>query len=483
MQDEITKLYYSKDPLCADGREFLVSRGLSIPVAYKCGICSKDGQIYFLYFRDGEPVRWKSRLISDKKKQFMSKLPEADKDKFQMPLFSHSKVPPLTYLIITEGEFDCVALTQLGASNCVSLPNGAQSVEATFRNNYKYLQEFDRIYIAFDMDKAGEEAAAKAAKMIHPAKYRRLVFPCKDANQWLMENPEIELADLQLLMENARSIQDAAVTNLSDLPASYYDEIHIGCSTGWKGLDKILLGMRTGEVTVVTGDTGSGKTTFCMNLMCNLLEKGYPIWVNSYEMKPEVVMRKIAGIGLQKKMKFAAFSDLDRANYQTWLTKNNCYLNNSNRKTNLLELRKQLELASLAYSVKYVLLDHLDYLYSDKGTKSTLEALDATVQEVHQLAMEFDVGIVLVVHPKQTTANQEISLHDLKGSSSIKQYADNILVITRMDRINSNDPGRVKVRVWKNRLSGKEGQISLLYQEETDSYKEKAECILTGARQ
>ena len=117
MRDEITEIYYSKEPICEDGRDFLCNRFLSTVEAHRCGICSRNGMIYFLYFQNGECVRWKARSMSDKKQQFMSKLQNEDASGFKMPFFSHSKAPPSDYLLITEGEFDCVALTQL-------VPNG-----------------------------------------------------------------------------------------------------------------------------------------------------------------------------------------------------------------------------------------------------------------------------------------------------------------------------------------------------------------------
>lgn len=472
MKDSITDLWQSKEPICEEGRLFLLDRNLSIPEAIRKGICSKDGNIYFIYCRDGEPVKWKARSMKDKKVQFANIQTDEEKETFKMPFFSQSKAPWLSYLVITEGEFDCVALSQLGVSNCVSLPNGANSVEKTFKNNYEFLQKFDKIYIAFDMDEQGELAAQKALSMISPEKFRRVCFPCKDANDWIMQNSEVTINEFEILLENSRKVEDSCITNMVDLPDSFYDGIDLGVSTGWHNLDQMIVGMRVGEITVVSADTGSGKSTFSLNLMKNLADRGQSIWINSYEMNPSVINRKFASMILKTRMKFRKFTDEEIKTYSNYLKNHNCFINKKNNKVNVDILRKQFEMASLVYGVKYILLDHFDYIYANGKHKTTLENIDEAMREIHTLAMEFKVGVVLVVHPTKTLDGKEVTMSDLKGSSSIKQYADNIIIVTRMSRLGSCDKSRVKIRVFKNRLQGIEGEVFLHYLPQEDGYTE-----------
>src|SRR5690606_28468777 len=75
------------------------------------------------------------------------------------------------------------------------------------------------------------------------------------------------------------------IVPVSDLPIGYRQEIHRGISTGWKSLDRYLQGLRKGEVTVVTADTGVGKTTFCTHLMVNCAMQDTHVWINSWEMR------------------------------------------------------------------------------------------------------------------------------------------------------------------------------------------------------
>ncbi len=465
-------LFYSKNSIDDEGRMYLSERLLNINLCEKLGIRSEAGKIYFYYLLEGKPIRWKSREILDKKKQKTSFITDEESKEFKMPFFLQFKDPISDDLIITEGEFDCIALRQLGASNVVSLPYGSGSVRTTFTNNYEFLQKFDRIFIAFDMDKTGEEAAKVAMQMLPPSKYRRINFPCKDANEWIIKENPIELKDLEVLMENATQIQDKNFINMAHVPKNYFEEVDIGISSGWKKLDDVLMGIRRGEVTVISGDTASGKSTFCLNLIKNFADSGNGIWINSYELKPDTVYRKIAGMILEKNMKIIRFSQQDEMKCQQWLNDRNCRLNISMEKVDIKLIRKQFEIASLVYNIKYILLDHLDYIHSAGKKKTTLENIDEAMQEIHSLALEFNIGVILVVHPTQG-AGSNVDLSNLKGSSAIKQYADNIIIIKRLDLEKlAPQPFKVLIQVMKNRLFGCVSTFTFRYIPQIDGYSE-----------
>lgn len=264
----------------------------------------------------------------------------------------------------------------------------------------------------------------------------------------------------------------ACIVPLGELPQTFRTAIDRGYSTGWRNLDGYLQGLRRGEVTVITADTGAGKTTFCTQLMVNCAMQGIPVWINSWEMKPETTMRKLASVVLRRPMKFQSFTEHENEQFDEWCSRYKVYINPNTIGTDIHSLGHQLYEAK-KLGVEIVMLDHLDYLVNSRKEKLH-EAIDETVKRLHELAFDLSMHFLLICHPRQSgTAGEEIGIHSLKGSSSIKQYADNVLIIHRCSRTDSQaDPDKVKIRVAKNRMFGTEGNCYLFYQPTWDGYLE-----------
>lgn len=272
---------------------------------------------------------------------------------------------------------------------------------------------------------------------------------------------------------------DAIVNSLTlvgDLDVAYRAEIDKGCSTGWRSLDHFLGGLRKGEVTVITADTGAGKTTFCTQLMINCAMQNIPVWINSWEMKPEIIMRKLASIVLRKPMKLQNFESADNEAFDEWCSRYKVYVNPNTIGMDLGTLNVMLQRAKHR-GVQIVMLDHLDYLVNFRRL-NLHESIDEAVRMLHELAFSLSLHLLLICHPRQSpTATEEIGIHSLKGSSSIKQYADNIIILHRCARSDpQSDPSKVKIRVVKNRMFGTEGTTYLFYQPHWDGYLELKEA-------
>lgn len=278
--------------------------------------------------------------------------------------------------------------------------------------------------------------------------------------------------DLEAFLQFGTATQPTpdCLTPLASLPREFRHEIDKGYSTGWECLDYYLQGLRKGEVTVVTADTGAGKTTFCTQLMVNCAMQGIPVWINSWEMKPETTMRKLASIVLRRPMKVCPFNAHENEQFDEWALRYKVYINPNTIGTDINSLSQQLVVAK-QLGIEIVMLDHLDYLVNTRKEKLH-EAIDETVKRLHELAFGLGMHFVLICHPRQSSSgSEEIGMHALKGSSSIKQYADNILILHRCARTdNTADPNKVKIRVAKNRMFGIEGNTYLFYQPLWDGY-------------
>lgn len=264
----------------------------------------------------------------------------------------------------------------------------------------------------------------------------------------------------------------SCIVPLDDLPLSFRSAIDKGHSTGWRNIDSYLHGLRRGEMTIITADTGSGKTTFCTQLMVNCAMQGIPVWINSWEMKPETTMRKLASVVLRRPMKFQSFTEHENEQFDEWSSRYKVFINPNTIGTDIHSLGHQLYEAK-KLGVEIVMLDHLDYLVQSHKEKLH-EAIDETVKRLHELAFDLGMHFLLICHPRQTsTGTEEVGIHSLKGSSSIKQYADNVVILHRCSRTDATaDPNKVKIKIAKNRMFGTEGTCYLFYQPFWDGYME-----------
>lgn len=262
------------------------------------------------------------------------------------------------------------------------------------------------------------------------------------------------------------------LTPVQSMSPDYRKKIEKGCSTGWHGLDDYLIGIRKGELTVITADTGVGKTTFAMNLIYNCACKGIKTWINSWEMSPAMTYRKLASLVLKKPMKMIAFTDEDTRAYLDWAAQHTVHINESTTGTDITCLSKQL-IEARKVGVEVVMLDHLDYLINHRKEK-VHEAIEDTMKRLHELALAMKMHFLLICHPRQViTSTEEIGMHSLKGSASIKQYADNVIILHRCIRTSPTaDPRKTKVTIGKNRMLGKEGFTYLYYEATWDGYSE-----------
>jgi replicative DNA helicase len=276
-----------------------------------------------------------------------------------------------------------------------------------------------------------------------------------------------------MLMSKAEKVQTDEIILFKHLPRTFYNARSLGVSTGWHDLDGIIGGIRQGELTIISADTGAGKTTFCINLLCNLL-KADPsgFWINSWEMDYEVIVRKVANIILGGQLKFNPFTATQISDFENWMEKNNALINPKQSKADIVSLRKQVELAVKVYGVKYILLDHLDYISGAINARDNHERIAEAVIAIHQIALEFKVHIFLIAHPKQSDDKTGVvHMGQLKGSAAIKQYADNIFMLHNMQQLDLSTPdNRFKIAVPKNRFLGTKGEVILRYVSEIDGY-------------
>ena len=230
----------------------------------------KDGEILRHYYFDstGKVVGAKVRT---KDKSFRCEGEVSSL--FGMQNFRH-KTAKDQKLIIVEGEMDAMSVYECQPWPVVSIPNGAAAAKKAIQKNYEWINHYDKIVIFFDNDEAGQKAAKEAASVLPPSKtFIGFLDDYKDASEALQAG-DSEAVRPVLNFNHTQYQPDGIVDakNLLELvttpsPPSDHDY-------PFDGLNKLLHGIRYGELVTITAGSGIGKSSFCRDIATSLLQRG-----------------------------------------------------------------------------------------------------------------------------------------------------------------------------------------------------------------
>jgi len=252
---------------------FLVEkRKIKPTVLQRNRVCSQEGAILFPFYKNGECVNVKYR--GPDKKFWQTEAGEK-------VLYGFDDIDD-AQTIITEGEMDKLALEVAGYKNAVSVPDGAPSPEAkAYAAKFDFLQNgkdrLDRVkhfVLAVDNDPPGKKLEAELARRLGPERCSRVEWPdgCKDANDVLMQHGSDKLAGvikaaIPFPVEGIYHARDV------DLDGLYDRGLEPGITPGWISIEKLYTVCKeSGELTVITGIPGHGKSEWLDALLVNLAE-------------------------------------------------------------------------------------------------------------------------------------------------------------------------------------------------------------------
>ncbi len=471
-----------------DVAEFLKSRGISQETgmlfgciwarAYFPDLRKETGAIGFAYTKGGNVLGYKLRSLEQKAHACTKAL----KTFYGLDQVDTSHKT----LIICEGEIDSLSYYEAGIPNAVSVPNGAQSLGQTDRSGFLWeareiIDKMDKIIIASDNDEAGERMADEISRRIGKHRCYRIEYPeaCKDANDVLCKYSKERLVKM---------IDDAKPWPIAGLyeASKFFDEADELFINGFE--DRIRTGMESvdtiysvgkGLMTVVTGIPGNGKSTFVDQLMLNLARMyGYKFAVCSFENPPAVHQSKLAEMLVQRNFhsRENGNSQMTQAQWDSvkpFLNKHFYFMQQDDgSKADIPSIIERIKTAVFRYGINGAVIDPYNYVSRPKDAENETQFIDDLLTQLRLTASSLGIHLWFVAHPTKmqmgTDGQYQIPRgYSISGSAAWYSKADFGITVHR-----TGVPGEVKIINWKTRFNwlGKEGEVSILYDNSRNSY-------------
>lgn len=381
-------------------------------------------------------------------------------------------------IVITEGEYDAMAATQMLADlgknyRVVSLPHGANIKD--LKTNLEWLEEFETIVLNFDNDKAGNECVSQAVDLFTPGKVKTMQLPTKDANDMLLNDRPVNYLKA---LNNSKVYTPDGIMNLSNAwEMMFKDDDVESVPYPWDGLNKMLYGLRPREIVTLTSGSGMGKSAITREVehwIFNQTEDkigilaleesvGRTAWgIVSVEANLNLSIREERQGVPQEDIKKWYAATLGTGRFETL-----DHFGSTGQDTLLSRVRYMIK----ALDCKWIILDHLSIVVSameDIGDER--KTIDTIMTKLRQLTEETGAGLILVSHLRRVSGDKgheqghEVSLAHLRGSQSIAQLSDAVVALERNQQAdNPKEANLTRVRVLKNRYAGIVGIAHYLY--------------------
>lgn len=460
--------------------EYMASRGISAEVCKRYELTTRTDNkniLVFPFYDDAGTLQFvkyrnmKFRRGIDKNKEWS----EAD----TMPiLFGMKQCNGFDRLIITEGQIDSLSVAECGIENAVSVPTGATGF-TWLANCWDWIIKFREV-VVFGDNEHGKITLADTLRTRLPQTVkvvqRKDYLGEKDANAILLKYGKaavvraVEGAEIPKL-ENVKDLSTVQTVDINALPK---------IKTNIPGIDRVIGGLVMGQVVLLTGKRGNGKSTFMSQLVCEALDQGENVFIYSGELADYHFKRwidfQLAGTDYIKSIQNVygdfeyTISDDVTKKISDWY-KGRAFIYDNNWIPDdggeFESLPKTIEKVIKQYGVRLVCIDNLMTAMETVQENDQLYLAQSNfVGKLKKIAVKYDVVVILVAHPRKTKL--EFDNDDVAGSADITNKAD---VVMSYQRVENDDSCDSTLSITKNRLFGKyankENAIKLFYSEKT----------------
>lgn len=298
--------------------------------------------------------------------------------------------------------------------------------------------------------------------------------------------PLLDEAEREILAI-AGSAETQAIQPVKELVSKAIDVIQFlhnnqgkinGIATGLVDLDKMLCGLKPGEMTVIAARPSCGKTSIAMNIAEHAaLVDGHPVGVFSLEMTAEsLIERMLCSVGRVDgravRDGFLSEGDFRKLTIAaSKLGKSPLYIDDT-AGLSILQLRARARRMHQQHGIKLFVIDYLQLLHSTsrKADENRQQEVAEISSGIKALAKELKVPVIVLCQLNRELEKREKGgkprLSDLRESGSIEQDADIVGLLYKPATDEDEDPAAegeaVNLLIAKQR-NGPTGDVRLTF--------------------
>lgn len=361
-------------------------------------------------------------------------------------------------LYLTEGEFDAASLYQAMGSTWPVLALPSASIGEQFvKKHYDYLNSFQEVVYAGELDKAGKKAAERLYKALPSKFYYIPLTKWKDANEAIQSGDQEELKWTALrpqrwTPDNFFCSDDKVAEILkSENPYEYVP-------TGITQFDEVCRGLVKGGLTFLLAPPGTGKTEIFRKFERGLVKNSEcKVGLLHMEEVKSTTYRAMASYELGANVRTK--EDAAERGFTEDQVIEAAQKAAAGERTIVFEMRADddpmevvnyCRLAAGVYGADYIFIDHVQRLAYLGGVDGATNILTKLASNLAQVSKELNIGIIMISHVNEDGHT--------KYAKSLEEEA---IVLIKIERDKeSTDPeisNTTKFYVVKNRPFSKLG--------------------------